>query len=116
MNVKELLIAARAKIENPEHWCMENIAEDAEGNDVHWCDYNAVRWCAVGAISCIGREATGAVEAEALYRIAAHGGVTNLVWSKTHAEVLEAFDAAIADCDNSPSYSVLYDEQQSLPL
>lgn len=50
MTVKELLIAARAVIENPANWCQGNYALDAQPHSVEPNDLNAVRFCALGAL------------------------------------------------------------------
>lgn len=102
MTVKELLIAAKAKIQNRENWCCIRLAENAAGDDCYWRSSSAVRWCAIGAIaslqdSPIGLEACR-IESEAMDTIVKHGGRTGKDAIKTHAEVLAAFDAAIASC------------------
>lgn len=94
MTPREILIAARAKIEAPERWTKEAYALDANGDHVA-CDYEgAVRWCAVGAIGYVGQELIDTAFREFL----PEGWILenwNDAPERTHAEVLAAFDRAI---------------------
>jgi hypothetical protein len=48
--VAEILRAAKARIEAPEHWCRGQNARSAKGRPVKEWSPRATQWCAVGAI------------------------------------------------------------------
>lgn len=56
MTVKELLIAARAVIEDPANWCQGSYALDSTPHNVEPNDPNAVRFCALGALKRVSPE------------------------------------------------------------
>lgn len=126
MTVKEVLVAARELIADPEHWFQGDLARDEDGQ---YCEPNSPRAskrCALGAISAAvnfpnypiadGPEAQEAVRLLGRlvydrYRLNLLGGadtdddlqaavfsLNDRVWGG-HAKVLEAFDEAIASCD-----------------
>ena len=61
ISVKEILVKARNKIENPENWCKKAKARTVEpdANNTgcmiacHSCDPKACQWCATGAIDSV---------------------------------------------------------------
>ena len=53
MTPVEILKAAKAKIEDPAHWCQGASARDREGLLVQPEDPGACRWCVIGAISVV---------------------------------------------------------------
>ncbi len=100
MTPKEILIAARAKIEAPERWTQGEYARNKRGGCVDENSPSAACWCIVGAIGSVSMEQQHAAWGPL---IAAIGGPANLHipnWNdapeRTHAEVLAAFDRAIA--------------------
>ena len=86
MTVKEQLIAAKALIDKPEKWCQGN-AIDAQG-----------RICASQALRTITGGGLADAEYEALADAMAGPGSLVCAWNDTHthAEVIAAFDRAIA--------------------
>ena len=76
-------------------WCQHHYAEDAAGNIAEVGDDAAVAWCAAGALWKAG---TGIYEVGLMKR--AIGGCATDAWNdapgRTQAEVLAAFDRAIA--------------------
>jgi hypothetical protein len=50
---KEILIKARAKIENPDNWLTGLTAMDSSGNSVFASDPKACKWCLGGAVESL---------------------------------------------------------------
>lgn len=96
----EILRAARAKIERPECWTKGAFARDAVGGECMSSEPDAVCWCSDGAIGAViaTTDVHDFCAFEALSR--AIGNLHVAEWNdapeRTHAEVLAAFDAAIA--------------------
>lgn len=101
---KEILIAARKKIEKPENWTQGQAARNKSQS---WCDptYDfATCWCALGAIRSIvgkGSEADASfVDAyKELVKVSEDRFIGAFNDTHTHAEVLALFDKAIANAD-----------------
>lgn len=53
MSPAEILRAAKAKIEDPVNWLVEEEACDDMGTPVPPADYDACQWCAMGALNAI---------------------------------------------------------------
>lgn len=51
--IKDTLIAAWAKIEDPNHWIQRSSAKNTEGVICESCSPSAVKWCAIGAVKNI---------------------------------------------------------------
>lgn len=101
MTIKEVLQKARALIADPERWTREALARTSEGWEVRGDNPTACRWCVVGAIQAIALGAgvaTWPATVALLPFIPHHADVPS--WNDdpktTHADVLAAFDAAIA--------------------
>lgn len=110
MSTIATLRRAREWISNPKRWCQYAPACDRYGNRLNPTDYDAVRWCAAGCIERVLHGQPG--YRDAVHALARHGlgldfyapslflllGKVSL-WnddsSRTHAEVLAAFDRAI---------------------
>jgi len=99
-----VLRKARALLEKPEHWTQGMMARGKSGRRIFYGSRSAVCWCADGAIwraangSLISRKGWVANAAEQ-YLSAATGrrvSAFNDAPERTHAEVLAAFDRAIA--------------------
>lgn len=86
----EKLIAARALIESPDHWCQGMNACRADGTPCPTRSPEACAWCAEGA--CIACDANDGPLREV-------PGVCGLLAkyndTRTHADVLELFNFAI---------------------
>ena len=105
MTEKELLVKARALIENPKTWIQGHGAEDSAGLEIAAVSPDAVSFCAIGALdrACFNLRVgfCSIVATAALQRL--DGMVDNELgfWNdalgRTHDEVLAAFDRAIAD-------------------
>lgn len=106
MTTREILIAARALIATPERWTQGDRARDAAGAPIDPCDPRAVCWCISGALEAAdpsGSDMDGFIGAAlALEKVIvglghrAAIGDFNDAPERTHAEVLAAFDKAIA--------------------
>lgn len=108
----EILIAARAKIAEPERWTKGTFSRNAEGEPcaVDWGPA-AVCWCALGAINATTNKMhqlyelkSAAKDALALAVSPSHDSVAyfNDDPATTHADVLAAFDRAIAGLGGKP--------------
>lgn len=112
MTTLEYLRAARALIDTPEKWCKNNIGHALDGSPIlhaHLLDQGIIglSHCAFGAIRAVTRSQKIATPANnALSRVAVgtdfHGTPWNGVeWNnapeRTHADILAAFDRAIAN-------------------
>lgn len=53
MNTREILIAARKKIENEENWCRKSYARDKSGVATNPSYEKAHSFCAIGAIKSV---------------------------------------------------------------
>ena len=98
LSIKQLLIAARALIEKPEHWTQEVHARDSAGNKVSPNSSKAVCFCAHGALVRVFNKTYGLEEEKATAYLKKQTGTA--IWtfndSHTHEEVLNVFDKAIA--------------------
>lgn len=98
MTVKEVLIAARAKIADPAHWTQFEYARRISGFGVSPESTYAECWCAIGALASVVGD-TARAEKSAPYNAlldAMGEDVDNFNDTHTHAEVLAKFDEAIA--------------------
>lgn len=101
-----VLRLARALIERPERWIQKVAATDADGVAVSSSCEDATRWCAWGAIVRTGGFGRAVA---ALACAMGYGGGLNpsraifdFNDSHTHAEVIGAFDQAIAILEGVP--------------
>lgn len=99
--ILKVLTDARARIEVPEQWAVEGLAYNAEGDEVDPMDASAVCWCGYGAILRADHSNNWSFPtdtASILLDKAVGGSFPD--WQdapdRTHAEVLDAFDRAIA--------------------
>ncbi len=99
MTPLEVLQAARALIEKPEHWCIEALARNSSGQLEMVESLQAKKFCLLGAIRRITRNN---YETETL----ACGQINSMLkghdligWqdTHTHAEVIGLLDTAIAE-------------------
>ena len=101
-----VLVRAREIIADERHWCKRTFASTWLDLPVHVGSRYALRFCALGAIKRAGRElglpfkdASRALEWQTVRPVAD--------WNddkvRTHAEVVAAFDAAIATLDAIPA-------------
>lgn len=100
MSVRQILVAARAKIADPGDWTKGASARDVCGRPSPVHDYQSVCWCATGAIRFVspsrlsGSAAIQFLRSETPFDMGVH--VFNDAPKTTHAEVLSLFDRAIA--------------------
>ena len=100
MTLNQTLAAARAKIANPANWTKGWTARDADGAKVFFDDPAAVCWCPMGAIDATAQND----DVGWLSKIALRDAIGTIAyiapWNdchvRTHAEVIAAFDRAIA--------------------
>jgi hypothetical protein len=101
MTELEVLIAARALIAPPERWCRTAYACDGNGNTVWPNDERASQFCGYGAILRAAHTEDWTSETESAARFLDRAVEDCFViWQvgpeRKHAEVLAAFDTAIA--------------------
>lgn len=96
------LIAARALIDAPEKWTQGVYARDADGEELGFCDDSSVCFCVEGAIyTAINRGHSSAVDTAMAALMSMSPCIQNLAqWNdapdRTHADVMQRFDRAIA--------------------
>lgn len=102
MTTKEILVAARKRIEKPENWCQGAYAKDALGRGCPIASGEACQWCAGGAVAAeVSGQWAYVMVASALLHAAAEGignfSSSQLLNDMTdHATVMQMFDNAIA--------------------
>lgn len=101
----EVLRAARELISVPERWTQDATARSVKRRPVLPRSQKAVCWCSVGAIDRATESTFSpeAMDARSFLRDAAKTNVIstwNDMRSRTHAEVLAAFDRAIVLADD----------------
>lgn len=99
--VKALLIRARKRINDPEHWTQGANARDKEGRVAWRGDSSATCWCAYGAVTTETRHISNVVARMRLVGLALialrwQGDVMIYNDTHTHEQVLAVFDEAIA--------------------
>lgn len=103
MTPRDILIAARAKIETPETWTQDVYARDALGEEIDPRAYDATCWCSVGAVRCVGyRSHVGINDARVAIQLLADvmgERIAPFNDYHSHGEVLEMFDLAIAKAE-----------------
>ena len=101
---RNVLIRARARIADREHWTKGTLAADGDGNEVLPKSRRAVRWCALGALYRVTSPVKGHRSASELLAAEIHGGpafgdadyrITEFNDSHTHKQVLALYDRAI---------------------
>ena len=109
-SVADVLRAARAKIEQPEHWCRHFLAIDGDGKMVHWAWPEAEAWCSIGAVASVARTPDDdvlSVDAEEILEacLPDERGLPryNDDPRTTHADILALFDRAIAKAEGRDS-------------
>jgi hypothetical protein len=105
----EILIAARALIDTPDKWTTGRLSRTKDGKATDYWSEDATCFCVLGAIFRANRRTyegfrmpedrcAAEMEAERAIQRATQGDVP--LWNddpgRTHAEVLEAYDRAIA--------------------
>jgi hypothetical protein len=101
MTTLEILKAARAKIADKKNWTQGELGRDANGNpvtDASLLASQAVCFCASGALFLAGASEDGIDVWHVLSR-SMGCFVPKFNDSHTHAEVLAAFDKAIAELE-----------------
>lgn len=103
MNTAEILRAARALIEKPEAWTQGRYCLDANGAVLSYGEQGGVKWCAAGALGAVNGGECPEEAWDLLQAAGGHWSVTgfNDNPDRTHAEVLAAFDKAIAIAEAS---------------
>lgn len=92
----EVLRAARALIDTPEKWTQGCYAKDAKGNGLPPEDEDAVCFCASGALRHVDVDVDVCWPAFDALGLAVGGNIIEFNDSHSHADVLAAFDRAIA--------------------
>jgi hypothetical protein len=107
VTTSDVLRAARARIDSPEKWCQHVCGRDAEGWEISPSAFNAdevehaVSCCAVASLLAVAPQESAR---PALYALAQAVGMDDkldlISWNnaaeRTHADVMAAFDRAIA--------------------
>ena len=101
-SIKQLLIAARKLIENPEHWTQGVMARNCDGHSTYYRNGGAFCFCASGALQRV--QADIGLTFDDLHRSMwilegfCPVDILHFNDSHTHQEVLNVFDKAIANC------------------
>ncbi len=101
----EKLKAARELLARPNGWTTEAAARDATGRAVFTDSASAVCFCAYGAMWAVGVPASDITPEELLLEQAIDGEMIaawNDTTGRTQAEVVAAFDRAIALAEAAP--------------
>lgn len=100
MTPADILRAAKARIATPERWTRAAMARDQDGDRVASVSERACAWCSIGAMEAeVGASTSALVRALRALNLAVDGvpvDIWNDMPGRTHAEVLAAFDRAIA--------------------
>jgi hypothetical protein len=96
MTVKEVLVAAKDEISNPKNWTQKVYARDSEGNFVSYDSSEAVCWCSDGALNRVTPNYGIYSKAELVLKSVMDGNIINFNDTRTHEEVMQAFDKAIS--------------------
>ncbi len=106
MNAKEILIAARAKIQDRARWTQQAFARDENGDYVTSLSEHAVCWCALGAIDAVSancsieaRTAADNAVCIGARAVGAGGNVAAVNDFLGHSAVMDMFDIAIKEVD-----------------
>lgn len=105
MTLKEKIIAARKRIENPENWTQRVFARNKDGDPlcihpmcIHDPGKEAFSFCASAALLLEGVQGASDVF-WTLTALLPHQSLSDFNDSHTHEEVLALFDRAIALCE-----------------
>ncbi len=111
MTPKEILINARALIADPENWIHGELAKNNQGQTVNVSAPDATCFCTAGALikACGGYPDDAHHEALSVissvvggdYGLRLYEAIYDFNDSASHAEVLEAFDRAIASYETA---------------
>ena len=118
MNTANILKMAKAKIENPEHWCVHEEARNKHGLMVQADAPGACQWCAYGALFAVAPPPAARLVVECLDEVASkaiqgfeflpgqdwvHADFVND--TTDHATVMRMYDLAIekAERDGEPN-------------
>jgi len=99
MTSVEILKQARELISDPSHWTQEAFARNKNGKACACLEEEGVKWCARGAIYKIGENIITVTALPLMFLDRATGDEQTATYfndTKTHKDVLELFDAAIA--------------------
>mgnify|MGYP000343617243 CR=1 FL=1 len=103
MTTREILIAAKAKIDTPEKWAQGCEARDANGDPCGTKTPVAVRRCTIGAVNAVTSTCADANAALRAISAVANTHLRIMAWNdhpdRTHAEIMAAFDRAIEACN-----------------
>lgn len=105
-SLRERLIAARARIEDPEHWIKGNFAKTAQGRVTFPADQKATCFCLVGTLRADDTEHDAADHVKIVSEVVQERfiGRFNSIPAfndhkdTTHAGVLRVLDIAISRC------------------
>ena len=117
MNTVDILKRAKARIENPEHWCVHEEARNKHGLMVRADAPGACQWCATGAIFAEVPASAEPKYVECLDAAALHivgkSGMPYAAWVNDHTDhdtVMRMYDLAIAKAEENeevePDYPI----------
>jgi hypothetical protein len=97
MKISEILIAAKALIDTPDKWTVNALARDINDREVGAKSIAACKFCSAGAIDRIlGSNWLFNVKVYRILGAQMHGYTANFNDTHNHAEVMLAWDKAIA--------------------
>lgn len=103
LKASELLERAKAKISNPDSWIQGTYAQNAEGMRVGFSNAAACKFCSEGALLNVCVEESDSLVLEnqmtarrILDQVTGHTVAWNDAPGRSHSEVMEMFDEAIA--------------------
>ena len=101
MTTLETLVKARMRITPRDAWIMRWFARDSTNKDCKSTAPEACKWCSAGAINSLASSDEIRDECHAHLKKFMGGNIAEFNDRHTHAEVLTAFDEAIARLESA---------------
>jgi hypothetical protein len=108
--IRDCLLATRALLSDPEHWCQKMAAQDKYGNYIYFRDPDAKKWCLAGAVFVMSDEKRYNKHISVPVKnflediLVAKTGEVIETWNdapeRSHQDVLDILDKAIFQIEN----------------